>query len=204
MNGCKSIVPVAEIEEAFRLANGARAGALIGGEREGLAVEGFDLGNSPLEYTPDRVRSQTIIMTTTNGSRAFRSLPDDATAIVASFLNLGAVARFCRRKQRDIVFIPSGREGGFSLEDTVCAGAIVEAIRNQLQGGMHITDAAIASEILYDHFRGSLMEMFGSTVHGRYLVEIGLKEDLEYCAQMDVTDVLPLYRDGEIGLSAGQ
>ena len=70
MNGCKSIVPVAEIEEAFRLANGAMAGALIGGEREGLGVEGLDLGNSPLEYTPDRVRGQTIV-------GFFRWIPDN-------------------------------------------------------------------------------------------------------------------------------
>lgn len=201
MHGCKSIVPVAEVEEAFQLANGRMAGALIGGERGGLAVEGFDLGNSPQEYTSTRVRGQTIILTTTNGSRAFRSLPEDTMGLVASFLNMGAATRYCLGQGRDVVFIPSGREGGFSLEDTACAGAIVEMIRKQLRDTTHITDAALASEILYDHFRGKLVEMFQSSVHGRYLMEIGVKADLEYCAQIDVTDVVPIYRDGKIELT---
>ncbi len=202
MNGCESMVPVAEVEEAFRLANGALDGALIGGERGGLALEGFHLGNSPHEYTPARVEGQTIIITTTNGSRAFRSLPEDAMGLVASFLNLGAVARSCLKQGRDVVFIPSGREGEFSLEDTVCAGGVVDNILKQLPDRVHRTDAALASEILYDHFRGNLLEMFRSSVHGRYLMEIGLGEDLNYCAQIDVTGAVPIYQDGRIELSS--
>lgn len=201
VNGCKSIVPVAEVDEAFRLAKGPMAGALIGGERGGLAVEGFDLGNSPQEYTSSRVQGRTIIMTTTNGSRAFRSLPQDTTGIAASFLNLGAVARYCLRQGRDILFIPSGGEGGFSLEDTACAGGILEIIQKQLRGRTELTDAALASEILYDHFRGNLVEMLRSTVHGRYLMGIGREGDLVYCAQLDVTLIVPIYRDGEIVLA---
>jgi len=202
MNGCKSIVPVAEVEEAFRLGNGPLVGALIGGERGGLAVEGFHLGNSPREYTFTRVRGQTIIITTTNGTRAFRSLPEAAMGLVGSFLNRGAVAQYCLKQGRNVAFIPSGREGGFSLEDTACAGGIGKTIRKQLQEGAHLTDAALASEILYDHFRGNLLQMFRSSVHGRYLMEIGLEEDLDYCAQIDVTGAVPIYQDGRIELSS--
>jgi 2-phosphosulfolactate phosphatase len=201
MNGCTSIVPVADVEEAFRLANGAMGDALIGGERGGLAVKGFDLGNSPREYTAGQVQGKMIIMTTTNGSRAFRSLPESTTGIVASFLNLGAVARYCLRQARDFVLMPSGREGGFSLEDTVCAGGIVEMVRKELQNTPELTDAALASGILYDHARGNLVAMFRSSVHGRYLMELGMEKDLEYCAQTDVTSIVPIYRDGRIGLT---
>jgi 2-phosphosulfolactate phosphatase len=200
LNGCQVIVPVAEVEEAFQLANGQCAGALIGGERGGLAVDGFDLGNSPREYTTARVEGQTVIMTTTNGSRAFRSLPEGAMGLVASFLNLGAVGRTCSSTGRDIVVMCSGGEGGFSLEDAVCAGGIVESIQHQVGDPAYMTDAARASRVLSDHFRGDLMEMFRSTVHGRYLMEIGLGEDLEYCAQIDITDIVPIYRDGRVEL----
>lgn len=201
MNGCRSIVPVAEVEEAFQLANGPMAGALIGGERGGRTVEGFDLGNSPSEYTSARVRGQTIILTTTNGSRAFRTLPEDATGIVASFLNLRAVGWYCLRQARDVLFILSGREGGFSFEDTACAGGIVEMIRKELRDRTKVTDAALASEVLYDYFKGNLVEMFEASFHGRYLIEIGVEEDLRYCAQIDTTAVVPVYRNGRIQLS---
>lgn len=200
MNGCESVIPVAEVEEAFRLARGPLAGALLGGERGGFAVEGFDLGNSPREYTSARVCGKTIVITTTNGSRAFRSIPAGGVGIVASFLNLGVVARHCLRCGKDVVFIPSGRKGGFSLEDTVCAGGIMETIRRQRKDGIHMTDAALACGILFGHFRANLVEMLHSSVHGRYLDEIGLGSDLEYCVQVDVTLVTPIYQGGRIGL----
>ncbi len=202
MNGCKSIVPVAEVGEAFDLAKGPMAGVLVGGERGGRTVEGFDLGNSPQEYTPARVRGQTIILTTTNGSRAFRTLREDAIGIVGSFLNMRAVARYCIRRGRDVLFVLSGQEGEFSLEDAVCAGGIVGMIRKQLEDEAQLSDAALASEILYDHFRGNLVEMFRTSVWGRHLIEIGAEEDLPYCAQIDITAIVPVYRDGKIELSA--
>lgn len=201
MNGCKSIVPVAEVEEAFRLANGPMEGALIGGERGGLAVKGFDLGNSPREYRSDRVQGQTIIITTTNGSRAFRSLPENAMGIVACFLNLGAVAWRCLRLGRSVMIISSGQEGGFSLEDTVCAGGIVRAIRKQIGSRMEISDSALVAEILYDHFKRDLPQMLRLSFWGRYLMEIGAEADLAYCAQRDVTDIVPCYQNGRIGLA---
>jgi 2-phosphosulfolactate phosphatase len=200
MNGCESVIPVAEVEEAFRLVNGPLADALLGGEREGFAIEGFDLGNSPEEYTSQRVGGRTIVITTTNGSRAFESIPVGEVGVVASFLNLGAVARHCLRYRKDILFIPSGRKGGFSLEDTVCAGGIMETVRRQQKDGIHMTDAALASEVLFGHFRANLVEMLRSSIHGRYLEEIGLESDLEYCAQVDVTLVTPIYQNGRIVL----
>ena len=200
MNGCESVIPVAEVEEAFRLVKGPLADALLGGEREGFAVEGFDLGNSPQEYTSPRVDGQMIVITTTNGSRAFQSIPVGEVGIVASFLNLGAVAHHCLRCGKDIMFVPAGRKGGFSLEDTVCAGGIMETIRRQRKDGIHMTDAVVACEILFGHFRANLVEMLRSSIHGRYLEEIGLGSDLEYCAQVDVTLVAPIYQDGRIAL----
>jgi len=200
MNGCVSVVPVAEVEDAFSMARGRLDGALVGGERGGVAVEGFDLGNSPRDYTSTRVCGKTIVITTTNGSRAFQSIPAGRVGIVASFLNMGAVARHCLRRKKDIMFIPSGRKGAFSLEDTVCAGGITEAMRKQRKDTVHMTDAAFASEVLFGRFRANLAEMLRSSIPGRHLREIGLGSDLEYCAQVDVTLVTPTYQGGRIKL----
>lgn len=199
MNGCASVVPVVEVEDAFSLARGPLDGALVGGEREGFAVEGFDLGNSPRDYTAGRVCGKTIVITTTNGSRAFRSIPEGGVGIVASFLNMGAVARHCLRRDKDIMLVPSGRKGTFSLEDTVCAGGITEAVRKQRKDNVHMTDAARACEVLYGCFRANLADMLRSSTHGRHLREIGLGSDLEYCAQVDMTMVVPIYQNGRIG-----
>ncbi|MBW2120700.1 MAG: 2-phosphosulfolactate phosphatase [Deltaproteobacteria bacterium] len=201
MNGCRSILPVAEVEEALRLAEDSREKVLLGGERGGLIVEGFDLGNSPLEYTPGRIRGQTVVFTTTNGSRAFRALPKGATGVVASFLNLRAVGGYCVREGRDVVVILSGREGGFSLEDAVCGGGVAAVVRKELGETAELTDSALASRILYHHFREDLVGMFKASFHGRHLVRIGAEQDLRYCAQLDLTEIVPLYRDGRIELS---
>jgi 2-phosphosulfolactate phosphatase len=198
MNGCKAILPVAEVEEAFRQAKTHPAGTLIGGERGGLAVEGFDLGNSPREYSASRVKGKTVIFTTTNGSRAFRSLPEGTLGVVGSFLNLGAVCRYCTQEGRDISIVTSGQEGEFSLEDTVCAGGIIQSVHKHVRSKADITDRARASEILFDYFCGGFLEMLRSTTRGRYLMEIGLEEDLQCCAQVDATEVVPIYRDGRI------
>jgi 2-phosphosulfolactate phosphatase len=198
MNGCRAILPVVEVEEAFRQANTHPAGTLMGGERGGLAVEGFDLGNSPRDYTASRVKGKTVIFTTTNGSRAFRSLPEGALGVVGSFLNLGAVSRYCIQQERDISVITSGQQGVFSLEDTVCAGRVVQSVRKHVRNKADITDTARASEILFDYFRGDLLGMLRSTTRGRYLREIGLGEDLPFCARVDATDLVPIYQSGRI------
>ena len=122
--GARAVYPTLSSEEAIRLANSlGRHNTLLCGERRGLMIEGFDLGNSPAEFTPDRVSDISLVMTTTNGTRAFLAAEAADRVIVAALMNLSAVAAAVSESEQ-VAFICAGKEGRFSLDDAVCAGLI--------------------------------------------------------------------------------
>ena len=176
----------------FRLA-ADQPNTLIGGERGGVKVDGFDLGNSPREYTEAIVSDRQIVLTTTNGTRTLQACRAAERILVGSFLNLRAVINQLTNVDGELVFACSGREGGFCTEDTVFAGACVAAL-----AGNQLTDAAETAKILYQTHREDLVGMLRTCYHGRSLARIGLGEDLEFCAQMDIVDVVPHLVDGRI------
>ena len=191
-NGARAITPVLTPEAAFRLA-ADQPKALIGGERGGVKVDGFNLGNSPREYTEAVVSGRQIVLTTTNGTRTLQACRAAERILVGSFLNLRAVINQLTDVEGELVLACSGREGGFCTEDTVFAGACVAAL-----GETQLTDAAETAKILYQTHRGDLLGMLKNCYHGRHLTNIGLGEDLEFCAQMDLVDVVPRLVDGTI------
>ena len=191
-NGATAITPVLTPDDAFRLA-ADQPNTLIGGERGGVKVEGFDLGNSPREYTETVVSGRQIVLTTTNGTRTLQACRAAERVLVGSFLNLRAIVNQLAQAEGELVFACSGREGGFCTEDTVFAGACVAALAET-----QLTDAAEAAKILYQGHCEDLLGMLKNCYHGRSLASIGLGEDLEFCAQMDLVDVVPLLVDGKI------
>jgi 2-phosphosulfolactate phosphatase len=191
-NGATVITPVLAPEDAFRLA-ADQPNTLIGGERGGVKVEGFDLGNSPREYTEAVVSNRQIVLTTTNGTRTLQACRAAERVLVGSFLNLRATVNRLAQVEGELVFACSGREGGFCTEDTAFAGACVAAL-----GGTQVTDAAETAKILYQGHHNDLFGMLRNCYHGRSLASIGLGEDLEFCAQMDLVDVVPHLVEGRI------
>ncbi len=191
-NGATAITPVLTPEDAFRLAAN-QPNTLIGGERRGVKVDGFDLGNSPREYTEAVVSDRQIILTTTNGTRTLQACRAAERVLVGSFFNLSAIVDQLAQVEGELVLACSGREGGFCTEDTAFAGACVAALAET-----QLTDAAETAEILYQTHRGDLLGMLKSCYHGRSLARIGLGEDLEFCAQMDLVDVVPHLVEGRI------
>jgi 2-phosphosulfolactate phosphatase len=197
--GAKEIVPVKTVEEAFQLAKTfARNTTLLGGERESNRIEGFDLGNSPKEYTSEKVAGKRLILTTTNGTRAFHSVSSAAEILVGSFLNVTATAQRCLEGERDLLLFPSGDEGNFSLEDTVCGGMVIDRIVKNVKKPVTLTDTSHSAHILFQRFEANLVEAFYLSSHGKELVDRGHGEDLPYCAQVDVTNLVPVYKDGVI------
>ena len=184
--------PVLTPEDAFRLA-ADQPNTLIGGERGGVKVDGFDLGNSPREYTQAVVSDRQIVLTTTNGTRTLQACRAAEQVLVGSFLNLSAIVDQLAQVEGDLVLACSGREGGFCTEDTAFAGACVAALADT-----QLTDAAETAKILYQTHRDELLGMLKDCYHGRYLVSIGLGEDLEFCAQIDRVDIVPHLVDGRI------
>lgn len=197
-NGARAIFPTDSIEHAMELrASLDREGTLLCGERKGLRIDGFDLGNSPSEFAGDAVADKQLIMTTTNGTRAFQAAQGADRILAASFLNLGAVADALAEDRR-VVVVCSGKEGRFSLDDAICAGHLV---RRLLAGGgagdAELDDSALAAVRLAGEL-GPSEEIFGATAAGRALVEVGMGADLGFCAATDKHGIVPVLQDRAI------
>ena len=166
--GASEIIPLATVEEAFRMAKAFPRGfVILGGERESKNIPGFDLGNSPQEYAAERVKGKKLILTTTNGTRAFHAVSSGKEILAGSFLNIGAVAQRCLESNRDLFIFPSGDEGNFSLEDILCGGMLIDLITQKEEKQISLNDASYSAQILYQRFKDNLLEAFRLSHHGR-------------------------------------
>lgn len=190
--GAEAILPCSTPEEAL---GGRRPGDLVAGERQSLPLPGFDLGNSPREFTPERVGGRTVRATTTNGTRA---LGLAGAGLCAALVNRAAVAAWLAREEGPVWLVCSGNGGAFAAEDWLAAGALVAGLRER---GVPVEadDAARAAEAWFRACPpGALAGVLAACDHGRSLVRKGLGDDLEVCAALDAWDVVPAFRDGEI------
>jgi 2-phosphosulfolactate phosphatase len=199
-NGARGIFPTASTEEAVKLAHSlGREDTLLCGERKGQKVEGFDLGNSPREFTREAVEDFRLVMSTTNGTRAFVAAQDAPRLLACAFTNLGAVASAVAEDE-EVVVICAGREHRFSIDDALCAGHLIQRIIGEGEGAQALNDAALAARLLAASrkpSRGFLLH----TVGGRALSEIGLEDDLEICAEVDRHDIVAEMRNQAIVLA---
>lgn len=174
---------------------------LLCGERKGVKIPGFDLGNSPLEYTLEAVRKRTLFFTSTNGSKMLLEASMSAKrVVVAGFNNMKTAASHLAAKRMDCVLVCSGKEGHFSLEDTVCAGMLAETVLLNSGIDCSLTDEASAAVLVYRHYQDDLAGMLHSCEHGRVLMRIGMKRDLAVCAAVDSMGVVPEFLNGKLGL----
>ncbi len=212
-NGAAGIVPTESVEEALRVRDAIRDGAqsqgggpathdapLLCGERHGLRIDGFDLGNSPAEFTGEAVAGKRLVMTTTNGTKALVSAEAADRILPASFLNLDAVARAVHN-DRSVVIVCAGKAGRFAMDDTVCAGHIVRRILEGRSTPAVLDERAQAAADLASLHEISA-DMLARTAAGRALVDIGLGADLALCARADKHKIVPMMRDRIITVPA--
>jgi len=191
-NGCAAIVPVATPEDA-RLRMTAQPDALVAGERRGEPLEGFDLGNSPLEFTRERVGGRVVIMTTSNGTRALLAARG-ATAIgVAAFVNLGAAAVWALDGRRDVLLLCSGERGARSLEDHVCAGLLAERLLAR-EPAARATPTAEAAMGLAEPYGKDVARLAQDSSWARHLASRGRARDVAACLSLDTSSLVPEYR----------
>ncbi len=196
--GAKAIYPVPSVEEALRLAHSlGRQSVLLAGERRRLPIEGFDLGNSPAEFSGERVAGKTLIMSTTNGTVVFGQAAAAERVLVAALGNLSAVVDELVRTEAEPVLLCSGRERQFALEDAICAGMLAGRLRAAGAGPWEMNDAALAAIALAERF-GSPEDLFPITEAGRAIADVGLGDDLSFCAQLDRHQVVPIFQDRHI------
>ena len=201
VNGAQGVYPAASTEEAIKLASSlGRDDTILCGEARGLMIEGFDLGNSPLEFSSENVAGKRLVMSTTNGTRAFFLVGDAVTVLACSFTNLSAVG-VAAMESDSIVVVCAGMGGLFSLDDAVCAGALVQRIRAAAEVDVELNDAAMGAVEMALTFRVNA-DFLASTSNGQHLVDIGLREDLEICAEIDRYSVVPEMDDRVIQLRA--
>jgi 2-phosphosulfolactate phosphatase len=164
-----------------------------------LPIPGFDLGNSPLEFTAEEVRGCNIVISTTNGTRALMALQGTRDTVVASYVNHIAVSAMLRAAARsnDISIVCAGTEGHVSLEDAACAGRYVRSL-TQSNASITLNDAARACALIDGRYGDNIAEIFKDSSHGRSLAEAGFGEDLLLCAQLDSHPVVPIYQERHI------
>lgn len=198
-NGCQAIIPVLTTEEALERRLG-EPGALLGGERKALRIEGFDLGNSPFDYGPEKVGGKKIIMTTTNGTRAIQAVSKARYVWLASFLNMESIVHAVFRqfeKARDlkgIVIVCAGSEDRFDIPDTVCAGMLIDMLGKEIK----TNDLGRAAQMLYNMAKDNLLEVLKNTEHGQLLLSLGFEKDVLYCTTPNILPVVPMLANGEI------
>jgi len=200
--GCSCVIPVEKIEEAVALSkNYKREEILLTGERFCLKPEGFDLGNSPSDYTPERVQNKTIIFTTTNGTRALKLAEKARFVTTASFVNASACADKVFEKRNDVIVLCAGRSNKTTKEDSACAGLIVKLLIDLCQENSvdyELSDAADISLKYFDHYKHDLFSLLKSAEAGKNLVEVDLEKDINDCCIIDFLSIATQYKDGVI------
>lgn len=194
-NGVKAIYPYRDIESV--LENSKKdSNPLLCGERKGLKIEGFDCGNSPLEYPRELVQNRNMYMTTSNGTRAIEKTAQGAERIyISAFLNIERVVEQIIEDDKDVVIICSGTDDNFSLDDALCAGEIIKRACERKK--IELSDMAIALKFIAKNSR-DIQETLAGTKHFEYLKSIGFTGDMEHCFTMDKYSILPFYNEGKI------
>ena len=166
------------------------------GERGGQKVDGFDLGNSPRDHSPERTQGKRLFMSTTNGTRCLQCIQNAPIVLTAALTTRQATVNYLLTHQPENVWlVGSGWEGEYSLEDTVCAGAIIQGIleKSQLTYSDIIgNDSALAAVSLYLQWQGKLKELLHQASHGQRLLRKDNAVDIDYCAQLDILDIVPI------------
>lgn len=186
-NGAAAIIPVMNVQDCL---NYADMGCLLAAERNGEVVKGYDFGNSPFSYTADKVAGKTIVLTTTNGTKAMRMAQERAhQVIVGSFLNLTSVSNYLKKENKDVLLLCAGWKDNFNLEDTLFAGAVVEQLQNDFAVA---DDSSVAALDMYQLAKGDLRAYLKKSSHSHRLIKLNIEEDVQFCLKTDVCKTIPV------------
>jgi len=193
-NGCRQIVPVATLEDA-QTRRRDYADALLAGERQAFPIPGFNLGNSPFEYSRTVVADKTIIMTTTNGTVALKAAAEAVNVYIGAFVNAAALCSKLAETKHDLVLLCAGTQGRFSLEDALCTGLIAD----RLSSNAKLSDTALAARAMYNDFCcGDFVKRIMESSHAAYLSKSGFADDVAFCLKTDIFEIVPEFSDGVI------
>lgn len=197
-NAAKGLIPTRTVKEARRL-HKRHPEFILAGERKGVRPRGFDCGNSPLEFSPQKVKGKHIILTTTSGTKAIISSRDAEHVFIGAFLNARAVAevvsKIAEQEKTGVSLVSAGTNGNFSLEDFVCAGAIARYLPT---GKVEYSDAVSAALLAFQRVHKSLYGVIKFGSHARRLKSLGFKDDVKFCCQLNAFQIVPFLKGEKI------
>lgn len=187
-HGAEKIIPVATVEEAQKYKD---SGMLAGAERDAIKVQGFDFGNSPFDFMGPDIEGKTIALTTTNGTQAIEVARDAYKVVIGAFTNISALCDWLISQNRSVLLLCSGWKNRFNLEDSLFAGAVThELVKRNPQ--LLLGDGCLALKYLFQIAETSPARFLSRASHKQRLSKLGLKDDIRYCLQKDMTDVIPV------------
>lgn len=195
-SGIKDLIPVATVEEAQIYKD---KGYLVGAERKADIVPGFDFGNSPINFVEnkERFKEKSVVLTTTNGTKAIEIAKVANTVIVGAFSNISAVCDFIEQNDKNVLLLCAGWKDRFNLEDTLFAGALASRLANNLRFS-DLADSAQASINIYNSAKDDIYGFLGESSHRKRLSRLNLEEDIIYCLKQDTSKIVPILKDGKL------
>lgn len=191
-HGCSAIVPVETVNQAIQL---QQEGDLLGGERFCKKIAGFHYGNSPAEYSTPGIAGKRVILTTTNGTRAIQKSQRAGRLLAGSLLNAEACAKAAYSQKRDVVIVCAGTQDEFCLEDGLCAGLLIVYLKEYGGEKVDANDLGIAMRHAYETVRDRIEDALLSCSSGRRLSKIGHRNDVLHCSQVNLYDLVPVWKD---------
>lgn len=193
-NGVNSVIPVSTIEEAKDYQD---RGYLVGAERQGEIVDGFDFGNSPYSYMKPELVGKDIVLSTTNGTRAINIAKDAPTVVIGALTNIDFLCDWLIKQDKNVLCLCSGWKDKFNLEDTICAGAIADML---IKSGKFTSDddSSVGAKYLFQAAKNNYFGFLKASSHRRRLKRLNLNEDIKFCLTPNQMDVIPILRNDRI------
>lgn len=187
-NGAKAVIPVASIDEAQAY---KEKGYLVGAERNVKRCDFADFGNSPFDYTEDKVSDKEIVFTTTNGTQAIEMAKDSEVLVIGAFSNIDAVTDFCVERQKDVLVLCAGWNNRFNIEDTLFGGALAARLIDK--GYASASDAVQVALSMWKEAQPDVRTYIDRTEHIKRLEANNLQDSAEYCLTEDTVNIVPVY-----------
>lgn len=196
-NGCEEVIPFLTIEETLESSEELnREEYILGGERRAVKIDGFDLSNSPLEYTKEVVENKKVLITTTNGTRTLTKSNSAKRIIIAAMINAKAVADKLLEINEDVVIINAGTNGNFSMDDYICSGYIINEML-KVDNQIELTDISKTANMIYEN-NSDIISYVKEATHYSVMKSLELDNDIEYCIKKSIVNNIPEYKDGKI------
>lgn len=191
----KAVFPVVSVEKAVELYKASGQTAVMGGEKNAIIIDGFQLGNSPLQYTREIIGGKEVILKTTNGTEAIKASSSAKKMLVAAFLNLQAVVDILSNDGGDVVVVCAGTNGKFSMDDGLCAGMLIHGLMEKTHADCCDLGRTMQQFALQ---KGDLREKLKHCLHLNYLLSLGYEKDVHYCLQTNTISLVPQWVNGKV------